>query len=307
MADQISAWGTPRQLGFVVAAGEPEVLVELRSRHPQRWFLSPGVGAQGADLADALRGTLREDGLGVLVSVSRGISRAEDPARAAKALCQDIEAARKSVSPEAQGEALPPHLAKLAGGLVEAGCVRFGRFILKSGLVSPVYIDLRRLIGHPSLLAEVARAYQPILEGLTFDQVAALPYAALPIGTAICLQGGHPLIYPRKEKKGYGTAAAVEGVFQPGDRAVVIDDLATTGDSKFEAFGRLEGVGLHVEDVVVLIDRESGATEALERSGYRMHAVFTFHQLLNHWEAEGLVPQSQVDAARAFLSETGPT
>jgi uridine monophosphate synthetase len=136
---------------------------------------------------------------------------------------------------------------------------------------------------------------------LKFDRLAALPYAALPIGTAISLQGGWPMIYPRKEAKEYGTAATIEGAYVAGERAVVIDDLATTGGSKFEAIDKLKAAGLAVEDVVVLIDRQSGAAEALAEAGYRLHAVFTLSEMLDHWEQTGRVPAEQIAATRAFL------
>ena len=148
----------------------------------------------------------------------------------------------------------------------------------------------------------MARAYLSILQRLEFDRLAALPYAALPIGTAISLQGGWPMVYPRKESKAYGTRAEIEGAFEPGDRAVVIDDLATTGGSKFEAIEKLTAAGLKVRDVVVLIDRESGAAAALGDAGYRMHSVLTLRQLLDYWEHTGRVPAGQIAAVRAFLA-----
>jgi orotate phosphoribosyltransferase len=58
----------------------------------------------------------------------------------------------------------------------------------------------------------------------------------MPIGTAISLEGDYPMIYPRKESKGYGTKADIEGVFEIGEQVVIIDDLITTGDSKIEGF-----------------------------------------------------------------------
>ena len=91
------------------------------------------------------------------------------------------------------------------------------------------------------------------------------------------------MIYPRKEAKAYGTGAEIEGGFAAGERAVVIDDLATTGGSKFEAIEKLAAAGLKIEDVVVLVDRQSGAAEALAAAGYRLHAVMTLTQMLDHW------------------------
>jgi len=140
---------------------------------------------------------------------------------------------------------------------------------------------------------------------LSFDRLAALPYAALPIATAISLQSGWPMIYPRKETKVYGTRADIEGIYSSGERVVLIDDLATTGGSKFEAVEKLLSTGLAVKDVVVLIDRQSGASEALTSSGYDMHSIFTLTQLLTYWEQAQLITMDQAQVVRKFISETG--
>ena len=166
---------------------------------------------------------------------------------------------------------------KLADGLLDAGCIKFGEFTLKSGLKSPVYIDLRQIITYPKLLAEVAQAYLPLLSKLKFSRLAGLPYAAIPIATAISLAGDYPMIYPRKEVKAYGTKAEIEGEYQAGETVVVIDDLATTGGSKFEAIEKLTGAGLVVRDVVVLVDRQSGARRVSGAGGLR-HARRADHQ-----------------------------
>jgi len=189
----------------------------------------------------------------------------------------------------------------LADGLLDAGCIKFGEFTLKSGLKSPIYIDLRRLVAFPKLLKEVAAAYASILETLTFDQIAALPYAAMPIGTAISLHGGWGMIYPRKEAKGYGTQVLVEGVFEARQRVVVIDDLISNGESKLEGIQKLSAAGLFVQDIVVLIDRQSGGTDFMTERGYRLHSVFTLWQLLDHWEQNDAVDVEQITAARVFL------
>jgi uridine monophosphate synthetase len=301
------AWNRDDNLGLVVGATHPQALRRVRCLAPDLWILAPGVGAQGGDLEAALEAGLRSDGLGLLLPVSRAIARVDDPRRAAQELREAINqgrmvlSGRRSASPSV---GLGSELSSLADGLLEAGCVQFGQFTLKSGLQSPIYLDLRRLVGYPVLLDRVAGAYLGILRRLTFDRLAALPYAALPIAAAIALQGNWPLVYPRKEAKAYGTRAEVEGVYQAGERVVVIDDLATTGGSKFEAIDKLTAAGLKVEDVVVLIDRQSGAAQALETSGYRFHAVLTLGQMLDHWESKRRVPQEQIQATREFIQRT---
>lgn len=196
-----------------------------------------------------------------------------------------------------------PALSSLADDLLQAGCIKFGGFTLKSGLQSPIYIDLRRIISHPKLLADVAQVYLPILSSLQFSRIAGLPYAAIPIATAVSLAGNFPMIYPRKEAKAYGTKAEIEGEYHAGETIVVIDDLATTGGSKFEAIEKLTGAGLVVKDVVVLVDRQSGARESLEQAGYELHAVFTLSALLDYWEDKGKVESRKIEAAREFLKQ----
>ena len=194
-------------------------------------------------------------------------------------------------------------IAALADGLLDAGCIKFGEFTLKSGLKSPIYIDLRQIITYPKLLQQVGAAYLPILAKLEFKRLAGLPYAAIPIATAISLAGDYPMIYPRKEVKTYGTRAEIEGEYQPGETVVVIDDLATTGGSKFEAIEKLTAAGLLVRDVVVLVDRQSGAREALAQAGYNLYAVLTIAEMLAHWEETGKVPSLNLQAAREFLAQ----
>lgn len=196
---------------------------------------------------------------------------------------------------------LSNELSNLADGLLEAGCIKFGEFTLKSGLKSPIYIDLRYIISFPKLLETIGAAYLPLLKGLNFKRIAGLPYAAIPIATAVSLQGNYPMIYPRKEVKTYGTKAEIEGEYHAGETVVVIDDLATTGGSKFEAIEKLTGVGLVVKDIVVLVDRQSGAKESLEQAGYALHAVLTITQLLDHWEENGKVSKEKIEETRAFL------
>ena len=128
-----------------------------------------------------------------------------------------------------------------------------------------------------------------------------MPYAGLPLAVAASLAGRWPLVYPRREEKGYGTRRRVEGLYKAGERVVVIDDIITDGASKFEAIQPLEDAGLVVKDLVILIDREQGGRELLFAKGYMLHSVLTISQCFDEGERAGLAEPAQVQQSREFL------
>lgn len=292
IARQAQAWGGPAQVGFVVGATQLPALERVRELAPDRWLLAPGVGAQGADLDAALAAGLDARGSGLIVPVSRGVLYAHDPREAARSLRDQINAHRREQAPHRD----------LVLQLYEAGCVRFGDFTLASGQHSPIYIDLRRVISYPDLFRQVVDAYAGQVAPLSFDRLAAVPYAALPAAAAIAMQLQRPLIYPRKEAKGYGTGQAVEGAFQPGQVAVAIEDVVTSGGSLITAIQTMEAAGLEVRDVVVLVDREQGGRARLAEAGYRLRAILTLREILDVLRDAGTIDAETYARVQATLT-----
>mgnify|MGYP003932383961 CR=1 FL=1 len=304
IAQLVREWNTGDNLGLVVGATQVKSLIRVREFDPEIWILAPGVGAQGGNLGAAIKAGLREDGLGMLMPISRSISRAEDPASQARKFKEDINAARDA---RYQGkiklaqDSFSAEQKAIADQLLEMGCIQFGEFTLKSGQVSPIYIDLRRLISDPAFLNRIALVYCHLLRKLDFAHLAPLPYAGLPIASAISLVGGWSMIYSRKEDKNYGTKAQVEGVFLEGDRAVVIDDLVTTGGSKLEGIQKLLENGLEVNDIVVLIDRSQDGGQELLSHGYNLHSYFTLSGLLDYYQQTGQIDPGLARQINSFL------
>ncbi|MBU0492430.1 MAG: orotate phosphoribosyltransferase, partial [Chloroflexi bacterium] len=262
--------------------------------------------AQGGDLAAALAAGLDARGRGVIVPASRAVAGAADPRQAALDLRDRINAHRIPSparggpwSGAAGGPGRGPSGLILA--LHDAGCIQFGEFTLASGKQSPIYVDLRRVASYPALLRQVADAYAALIRPLTFDCLAAVPYAALPIGAAVALQMDRPLVYPRKEAKAHGTGRAVEGVFAPGDTALVLEDVATSAGSLLRAIETLEAAGLTVRDAVVLLDREQGGPASLAARGYHLHAVLQMTEVLDVLRDEERISGEEHQTVVAYL------
>jgi len=296
------AAGWDRRVGLVVAGNDETALALLREALPHTWFLSPGVGAQGGTMKGAIGAGLRADGLGILVNVSREIAQAADPAAKATELWQQINLTRTSELASRVSEPAPMTKLKrkVLEGLIRTECFKLGEFTLKSGLKSPFYVDLRRVASDPKVLKLVGKAYGLLMRDLDFHRVAGIPLAALPLATAASLYTGSPLIYPRIPPKPHGTGNNVEGEFKKGEKALLLDDLITTGKSKVEALEVLRSEGLVVTDLVVLLERGAHGRRDMEAQGVRLHAFAQIEEFFTVAKALGLNDSAKEAELLAF-------
>lgn len=296
-------WGKPGQIGLVVGATKPEALKKVRQINPDAWILAPGIGAQGGNLQLALTAGLRADGLGMIVPVSRSVMNAEDPRAAAAALRDEINQIRAEViaTAQKQGTEDEKRFTTLINGLFEVGCVKFGNFTLASGKQSSVYLDLRRLVSYPEVLDLAVEAYIDTLVKLNYDFLAGVPYAALPIASIAASKLRQPMVYPRKEVKQHGTGQLVEGVFEQGQRAVMVEDVITSGGSLLTSSDALQSVGLVADQAVVLVDREQGGVHALAEQGMQVYPVLKFSEILAVLHQEGKIDDATYKMVSDYL------
>jgi orotate phosphoribosyltransferase/uridine monophosphate synthetase len=198
----------------------------------------------------------------------------------------------------------------LAQTLYDLGGVQFGNFtVSESAVSSPVFVNPKVLISNPTALRVASKLMQQeinLAQSLRrprvhpFAVVAGVPVGGLLLATAYSLETNNPLIYARIRPEGTGKRG-IEGHFTPGDAALIIDDLITRGSSVLETAELLEENGLKVKDVIVLVDREHGASERLHRHGYNLISILKLDVMLNHYMSKGLISEETYQTCADYL------
>lgn len=181
------------------------------------------------------------------------------------------------------------------------GIIKFGRFTLKSGIESPFYVDLRPLASDPKILKNLANYLLDMLPLDNFDLICGVPYAALPMATAMSLESYIPLIIKRKEAKEYGTKKMIEGIYQKGQNCLLVEDVITSGKSLIETIAEIEQEDIKVADIVVVLDREQGGKQLLESRGYRVHTLFNISEVCSILQENGDLGDDEVQRINDFL------
>lgn len=172
-------------------------------------------------------------------------------------------------------------MASIAQALLDCGAVKFGDFTLTSGAKSKFYIDVKAASTDPATLRIVAHAMaQLAAKHGPFDAVAGMELGAVPLATAVSLESDLPLLIIRKAERTHGTGKRIEGRQVRGQRVLVVEDVTTSGGSTVEAVKVLREAGAKVDFACVVVDRESGAVEALKAVDVALHPLATVSQLV---------------------------
>jgi orotate phosphoribosyltransferase len=165
--------------------------------------------------------------------------------------------------------------------LKETGAVKFGDFTLSSGRKSKYYVDKYVFETNPLCLEAIGERIARLIPPGT-QKLAGIEIGSIPLAAIASVKSGMPFVIVRKEKKGYGTNKLIEGVYQKGEKAFVVEDVVTTAKGALGAIHTLRDAGLVVDSIVCVVDREEGGRESLEQEGVRVTSLVKASELLGY-------------------------
>lgn len=174
---------------------------------------------------------------------------------------------------------------RIATSLFNTDCLRFGKFKIKSGALSPYYIDLARLLSSPADLSIIAKVAAELIEQIMknekIDKIASIALKGALIAPSIATLINLPCIIIRKSEKNYGAKGRLVGApVTKNDNILFFDDVVSEGLSKVEGIKLLENQGAFVKHLLVVVDREQGGKEKLEQQGYLVHSLAKISEIV---------------------------
>ncbi len=193
---------------------------------------------------------------------------------------------------------MPTITDKVANALYLSGCLKFGSFKIKSGATSPYYIDLARVLSAPQQLCVIAEAasekIKQIMAADKIDKLASIELKGALIAPSIACNLNLPCIIVRKEEKAYGVTGRIAGAdVNKGDNILFFDDVISEGISKVEGIKPLQEQGGNVKHLLVVVNREHGGKEKLEKLGYQVHALAKISDIVESLSREKRISKEQ--------------
>ena len=201
------------------------------------------------------------------------------------------------------------NVSQVGDALYRSGCLKFGSFKIKSGTLSPYYIDLAGLLSAPKELCNIAEKAACEIRNIIaidkIDKLASIELKGALILPSIACKVNLPCVVVRKEEKAYGVTGRIAGAeIAKGDNILFFDDVVSQGLSKLEGIKPLEELGAYVKHLMVVVDREQGGRENLEKSGYEVHALAKVSELVNCLLQSGYISQNQTDAVLNYIKKS---
>ena len=201
------------------------------------------------------------------------------------------------------------HASSIANALVESRALKFGMFKIKSGITSPYYIDLTWLLSSPKsfrcLVDIVSDEIKNILSSKRVDKLASIALKGALIIPSVANKLNLPCVVIRKEKKDYGVIGRIAGgEIEKGESIIFFDDVVSSGQSKLEGIRPLEELGAKVNLVMVVVDREQGGRENLEKNGYQFTALTTISEIVNSLLQNKKISKIQATLVTNFIENS---
>ena len=197
----------------------------------------------------------------------------------------------------------------IAGLLLDVGAVELrptDPFTWSSGMVAPVYCDNRLTLSHPQVRRAIWEGFADVLvaEGLERVTVAGTATAGIPHAAWLAEAVDRPMVYVRSSAKGHGKQARIEGVVEPGDDVVVIEDLISTGGSALDAVAALRDVGATVRGVCAIFSYElDAAAAAFRQADVPHHVLTTFSTLIDVAHDRGDLSVDDLEALKTWRDD----
>jgi len=180
--------------------------------------------------------------------------------------------------------------------LLKTGCVKFGKFTLKSGEISKYYFDMKGIVSYPKLMKTIGDAMYNLIKD-DCDLLCGVPLGAIPICSYISTRYNIPMIMVRDDVKEYGTKKQIEGNYNEKNNCIIIEDVITTGNSVNKVIEAIKDK-VNIVGVITMFDRQEGYTCSVP-----VKSVLCKTDIINHRLRELIIKKESILCFSADLDD----